>query len=64
MSVTPFMPDHDHGSGKTVKITPLTEPGQYQLEPVNMWMPGLWEVTVEVDGANSDRAVFRFCLPT
>jgi hypothetical protein len=64
MTVTPFMPDHDHGSGKTVKITPLTEPGQYQLEPVNMWMPGLWEVTVEVDGANSDRAVFRFCLPT
>ncbi len=64
MSVSPFMPDHEHPSGKAVKITPLTEPGQYQLEPVNLHMPGLWEVTVEVDGANSDRAVFRFCLPS
>ncbi len=64
LRVTPFMPDHDHGSGKQVTITPLADPGQYQLEPVNMWMPGLWEVTVEADGATSDRAVFRFCLPT
>jgi hypothetical protein len=63
MSVTPFMPDHEHGAGKTVQITPLADPGQYQLEPVNLRMPGLWEVTIEVDGADSDRAVFRFCLP-
>jgi hypothetical protein len=64
MSVTPFMPDHEHTSGKAVKITPLADPGQYQLEPVNLFMPGLWEITVEVDGANSDLAVFRFCLPS
>ena len=64
MSVTPFMPDHKHGSGKTVTITPMTEAGQYKLEPVNLWMPGLWEVTVRVTGATADEAVFRFCLPT
>jgi hypothetical protein len=64
MSVTPFMPDHEHGSGKTVTVTPMTEPGQYRLEPVNLWMPGLWEITVQVSGATSDRAVFRFCLPS
>jgi hypothetical protein len=64
MSATPFMPDHAHGSGKSVVITPMTEPGQYKLEPVNMWMPGLWEVTMQVTGANSDRVVFRFCLPS
>lgn len=64
MSVTPFMPDHEHGSGKTVTVTPTTEPGQYKLVPVNLWMPGLWEVTVQVSGADSDRAVFRFCLPS
>lgn len=62
MGVTPFMPDHQHGSGKTVKITPMTEAGQYKLEPVNLWMPGLWETTIEVDGASGDKAVFRFCL--
>lgn len=64
MTVTPFMPDHEHGSGKTVTITPMTNAGEYKLEPVNLWMPGLWEVTVQVTGAQSDRAVFRFCLPS
>jgi hypothetical protein len=64
MSVTPFMPDHAHGSGKTVTVTPMAEPGQYELDPVNLWMPGLWEVTIQVSGADGDRAVFRFCLPS
>jgi hypothetical protein len=64
ISVTPFMPDHAHGSGKTVTVTPLAEAGQYELDPVNLWMPGLWEVTLQVNGADGDRAVFRFCLPS
>jgi hypothetical protein len=64
MTVTPFMPDHEHGSGKDVIVTPLTEPGQYRLAPVNLWMPGLWEITLQVSGATGDRAVFRFCLPS
>lgn len=64
MTVTPFMPAHEHGSGKTVTVTPLTEAGQYKLEPVNLWMPGVWETTVQVSGADGDKAVFRFCLPS
>jgi hypothetical protein len=64
LTVTPFMPDHAHGSGKTVVVTPEAAAGQYKLEPVNLWMPGLWEVTVQVTGAAPDRAVFRFCLST
>lgn len=64
MTVTPFMPAHKHGSGETVIITPLTEAGQYKLEPVNMWMPGVWETTIQVSGAAGDRVVFRFCLPS
>jgi len=63
ISVTPFMPDHAHGS-ESVIVTPMTVPGQYELFPVTLWMPGLWEVTLQVNGAESDRAVFRFCLPT
>ena len=64
MSVTPFMPDHAHGSGKTVIVTPMTDAGQYKLSPVNMWMPGLWEVTIQTTGTQTDRVVFRFCLPS
>jgi hypothetical protein len=64
MSVTPFMPDHEHGSGEDVIVTPMPGAGQYKLEPVNLWMPGLWEVTMQVSGAQADRAVFKFCLPS
>lgn len=64
MSVTPFMPDHEHGSGEDVIVTPMPSAGQYKLEPVNLWMPGLWEVTMQVSGAQSDRVVFKFCLPS
>jgi hypothetical protein len=64
MTVTPFMPDHAHGSGKTVLVTPMPEAGQYKLEPVNLWMPGLWEVTILATGAETDQVVFRFCLPS
>lgn len=62
LSVTPFMPDHQHGSGEQVIVTPMTDAGQYELEPVNLWMPGLWEITMRVTGPTEDRVVFRFCL--
>lgn len=62
MTVRPFMPDHKHGAKDPAKIMPGGEPGIYELDPINMWMPGLWEVTIQVTGADSDRAVFRFCL--
>ena len=69
LRATPFMPDHAHGSGKTVLVTPMTAAGQYQLAPVNLWMPGLWEVTIQAEatgagGTQRDRVVFRFCLPS
>ncbi|MGN6109747.1 MAG: FixH family protein [Kofleriaceae bacterium] len=64
MTVTPFMPDHGHGSPKQTMVEAMPEPGQYQLAPVNMWMPGLWETTINVSGPESDKATFRFCLPS
>jgi hypothetical protein len=65
MIVTPFMPDHRHGTPINVTIQPTATPGQYKLEPVNMWMPGVWETTIEASaGADTDKAVFTFCLPT
>ncbi len=64
MTATPFMPDHGHGTPIKVNITPMATAGQYQLMPVNLWMPGYWETTVEatVSGVKDD-AVFKFCIP-
>ncbi|MGE0549404.1 MAG: FixH family protein [Kofleriaceae bacterium] len=65
MLVTPFMPDHGHNAGIPVTIESLTEEGQYKLSPLNLWMPGVWETTIEAtaDG-NTDTVMFTFCLPS
>jgi len=60
----PFMPDHGHPTSVRVVVTEPSS-GTYQAAPVNMWMPGLFEVTIEATppGGPTDRAVFRFCIP-
>lgn len=45
--VSPFMPDHGHGSPVTVVATDLGD-GEYELSPVNLFMPGYWEVGLDV----------------
>jgi hypothetical protein len=64
LTATPFMPDHGHGTPMKVAVTALGTPGQYQLAPVNLWMPGYWEtsVTATVNGV-ADTAVLKFCIP-
>jgi len=65
MAVTPFMPDHRHGTPIIPVVTPDTgTPGRYDVEPVNLWMPGLWEITVDAtpQGGVKDTVVFRFCI--
>lgn len=63
ISVTPFMPAHGHSSGKAVVVTPDAAAGQYRLSPVNLWMPGVWETTVNVtSGSGNDQVVFKFCI--
>ena len=64
MTATPFMPSHQHGTPKQVVITPTGTTGQYQLSPVNMWMPGVWETTIKVTSPQTDSAVFKFCIPS
>ena len=62
ITLTPFMPDHAHGTLIDVVVTPAAD-GMYDAAPVNLWMPGLWQVTVdaEADGVE-DSAVFSFCI--
>ena len=63
--VSPFMPDHQHGTPIDVKVTPLPAAGEYELSPINMWMPALWEITVQATaGGATDRVVFKFCVPS
>ena len=60
----PFMPAHGHAAGKPVRVEPVAgAAGQYQLSPVNLWMPGVWETTIEVtSGTTVDQVVFSFCI--
>jgi hypothetical protein len=62
LTVTPFMPDDGHGTPIEPAISDEGG-GDYSATPVNMWMPGLWQVTVEAtDGEETDAAVFAFCV--
>ena len=64
LTVTPFMPAHQHGTPVEVEITPAGMPGQYTLSPVNLWMPGVWETTIAVtSGSVTDSAVYTICIP-
>lgn len=65
MTVTPFMPDHGHPTAKTVTIEPTGIVGQYEMAPINFWMPGLWETTIDAASpSGNDVVVFRFCIPS
>jgi hypothetical protein len=64
LNAVPYMPDHGHGTAIQVNITPMPAAGQYQLAPINMWMPGYWETTIHAsNGTASDSAVFKACIP-
>ena len=64
LDVVPFMPDHGHGTPKIAEIAPAGSDGMYDVTTVNLWMPGLWEVTVSASdtGGLLDTAVFAFCI--
>jgi hypothetical protein len=59
------MPDHDHGSPTKPVITAAGTPGDYKVDQLNLWMPGLWDVTFDATpvGGTKDLAVFRTCIP-
>ncbi len=65
MAVTPFMPDHGHGTAVAVEISEV-EAGEYELSPVNLRMPGYWLITIEIDAATEDDepdvATFGVCV--
>ena len=47
ITLTPYMPDHGHGVATTPTVTE-GEAGQYQIDQIELIMPGLWEMRFEI----------------
>lgn len=62
--VRPFMPQHGHGTTPAEFAATRGEGEAWEVPPMDLFMPGVWEVTVEVtvDDQLVDEVVFRFCL--
>jgi len=53
--VDPTMPSHGHGTMPLPTATPVEEiPGQYAVQPLNLFMPGLWQIRVHVTGPGDE----------
>jgi hypothetical protein len=63
ITVTPWMPDHAHGSSVVPSVAPAGG-GKYTVSNVYFIMAGLWEVkfTVQSGAAQPQEADFFFCL--
>lgn len=62
VTIAPRMPAHGHGTNRPTVVTEA-EPGDYSATPLDLFMPGLWEIPVAVTcGAVEDRALFEFWI--
>jgi len=64
VTVTPWMPDHAHGSAARPVVTSLGG-GRYRIDRVYLAMAGLWQIKVGVQPATGgalEEAKFHFCL--
>ncbi|MEW6426893.1 MAG: FixH family protein [Thermodesulfobacteriota bacterium] len=60
VSVTPWMPAHNHGSNLQPTVIERGA-GLYTVENIDLIMEGKWDLRVEVDGPDGrDRTVFTF----
>ena len=57
-----LMPDHGHGSPISSPLITDQGSGNYQVNPVDLFMPGVWHVWFYPQGATGDTADFLFCV--
>lgn len=59
----PWMPDHGHGSAVEETVTDLGG-GEYELDPLNLFMAGFWAVTLEITDADgtTDEVMIGVCV--
>ena len=67
LSVALDMPEHGHPSPTQPDISFDPERKAFVLDPMQLFMVGLWRITFSFDGADggtriSDSAVFEFCI--
>jgi YtkA-like len=64
MTALPFMPDHGHGTSVKAVVSPLGG-GTYTVAPLYLYMPGYWEVTLNLKTAagTKDSVMFPICIP-
>ena len=56
-----FMPAHGHTSTTVPRVSAGDPPGTYQLDDLNLHMPGTWEVTLDPTcGEVTDQMLFVF----
>lgn len=60
LTVKLFMPDMYHGAN-----SPWVDGGaggSYQISEINLFMPGIWQITFQVDADGGDSAQVDFCI--
>ncbi len=59
-----FMPDHNHGTSTTPLVTPKGQDGTYEISPLVLFMPGVWEITFKVTAAGgvAGSPMVTFCV--
>ena len=59
-----WMPDHGHGSSIDPTSRADGKPGEYVINPVNLFMPGIWQITFNVTEKDktTDSVMFTFCI--
>ena len=56
IQAVPWMPAMGHGSPTEPTVSPLEE-GKYLLSAVELYMPGRWELRLELGGSVTDSAI-------
>lgn len=62
VTLEPRMPAHGHGTNTPAVVTEMGA-GQYEVTPVDLFMPGLWVTRVDLEcGALRDSVVYEFWI--
>ncbi len=64
LAMRPYMPDHGHGTNPaTWPLVEGDEPDQAVVYDMDLFMPGLWRVAVEItpEVEDPDEVLFYFC---
>lgn len=62
LRVSPYMPKHQHGSAEV--IVEELGAGRYRLSPIELVMPGVWQIPIRVTppGGEPSETEFRLCI--